>query len=303
MAGPRGVGKHKFAIALAQALNCLNPVEEKSLPFEGDGCDVCLACRRIARGEHADVRTIAAEKQVIKIEQTREMSREAYFRPYEGRRRVYIIDDAERLNEKAANSILKTLEEPPRTSLIVLITSKPYALLETIRSRCQILSFAPLAADELEAHLAANFRRPPEETRLLARLARGSIGRAMEIDLGEYRAHRSAMMEIIEALAITRDTILLLDRAEYLGRKLERAEFERHMDILMVLLEDIFHLKLGKPAESLTNADIGERLSAASEAVTLDQIMNWVEGIEQLFEKMTRNINRHIAMETMLIDG
>lgn len=296
MAGPRGVGKHQFAIALAQAVNCLNPVE-------GDGCDECIPCRRIARSEHADVRTIVPEKQVIKIDQMREMSREAQFRPYEGRRRVYIIDDAHCLRQEAANSILKTLEEPPDTSLIALITSKPYALLETIRSRCQMLSFAPLTAVELESHLAANFRRPREETRLLARFARGSIGRAMEIDLGEYREKRSAMMEVIEALALTRDTVLLLDKAEYMGRKLDRAEFENHIDILMVLLEDIFHLKLGNPAESLTNADIIERLSAAAEAVTLDQIMNWVEGIQELFEKMTRNINRHIAMEALLLQG
>lgn len=294
MAGPRGVGKHKFALAFAQAINCLGLKES-------DACGQCLSCRKIAADKHTDVHTIVAEKQVIKIDQMRDMSREIYFRPYEGRCRVYIIDDAERLNVQAANSILKTLEEPPETSLTILVTSKPYALLETIRSRCQMLSFAPLTTEELESHLAANYRRPQEQTRLLARLSRGSIGRSLEIDLGEYREKRNTMMEIIEALFVMRDAVRLLNAAEYLGRKLERAEFENHLDILTTLLEDLFHLKLGREADSLTNADMGERLERAAEAATFDQITGLVDGIEQTFEKLTRNINRHLAVEAMLI--
>ena len=130
-AGARGIGKHQFAMALAQAVNCERPVK-------GDACGVCVNCRKFAVREFTDVKTIVPDGQFIKIEQTREMASEAQFRPYEGRCRVFILDDAERLKEQAANSILKTLEEPPETSLIILITAKPYALLETIRSRCQM---------------------------------------------------------------------------------------------------------------------------------------------------------------------
>src|SRR6185295_16155661 len=144
------------------------------------------------------------------------------FRPFEGRRRVYILDEAERLNEQAANSILKTLEEPPDTSLILLVTSKPYALIETIRSRCQMLNFAPLTIAELEAHLMAKHKRPVEETHMLARLARGSIGRALEIDLGEYRKMRGVMLELMETMTISRDAVRLMNAAEYLGKKVER---------------------------------------------------------------------------------
>lgn len=294
LAGPRGVGKHKFALALAQALNCERPIE-------GDGCGACISCRKIAAQEHADVHTIAPEGQFIKIEQVRELSREAQFRPFEGRRRVYIIDDAHRLREEAANSILKTLEEPPETSLPVLVTSKPYALLDTIRSRCQMLSFGPLSPDDLESHLKANYKRPVEETRLLARLARGSIGRALEIDLGQYREKRGKMIEIVEALAVTRDSIRLMGAAEYLGRKLDKDEFENHLDVLMVILADIFYLKLGEPAESLTNADIAARLNQVAEVATLEQIIDLTERIEQVLQGLARNINRHIAVEAMLV--
>lgn len=293
-AGQRGVGKHQFALALAQAINCENPKN-------GDACNKCLSCRKISSHEHPDVHTISPDGQFIKIGQMRELSQEAQYRPYEGRRRVYIIDDAERLREEAANSILKTLEEPPESSLILLVTSKPYALLETIRSRCQMLSFAPLTSTELEIYLKANYKRPAEETRMLARLARGSIGRTLEIDLGVYREKRAMMLELIEALAITRDAVKLLSAAEHLGRKLEKDEFENHLDVLVVLLADLFHLKLGEPADSLTNSDIAPRLERIADALTLEQIIEWVGKIEQVLQSLARNVNRQLAMEAMLM--
>lgn len=294
MAGPRGVGKLRFAVALAQALNC-------ERPKGGDACGSCLPCRKVAAGEHLDVQTVSPEGNFIKVDQIRKFADEAEFRPFEGRRRVSIIDDADRLNLQAANSILKILEEPPSTTLFVLVTSKPYALLETIRSRCQMLTFAPLAPEELESHLAANYKRPKDENRLLARLARGSIGRALEIDLGEFREKRGRMLEMIEALAVARDTVRLMSFAEELGRKLERDEFENHLDALLVLLSDLFRLKLGQPHESLTNADIQARLSRIAEVTTLEQITDWVDCIEQILQGMSRNINRQLAMESFLV--
>ena len=294
MAGQQGVGKRQFALALAQAVNCQRPKD-------GDACGECVNCRKVAAGEHIDVETFSPDGQFIKIGQMREMTEKAQYRPYDGRRRVYIIDEADRLNQQAANSILKVLEEPPDTTLLVLVTSKPYALLETIRSRCQMLSFAPLADKELETYLKANYKRPVEDTRMLSRLARGSLGRALEIDLGVYREQRSGMLEIIEALAITRDTLKLMSAAEHMGRKLEKSEFENHLDVLMVLLADLFHLKLGEPAERLTNADAAKRLERIAEMTTVEQITEWAAAIEQILQNLSRNINRQLAMEAMLI--
>jgi DNA polymerase-3 subunit delta' len=293
MAGPGGVGKHAFALALAQALNC-------ERPLQGDSCGECLPCRKIAGGEHSDVLTITPDGASIKIGQMREMSREAQFRPYEGRWKVIIIDEADRLREEAANSILKTLEEPPATTLIVLVTSKPYALLETIRSRCQMLRFAPLADHDIEAHLVKAGRKK-EEARVVSRLARGSIGRALEIDLAKYRSQRNVLLELLDALLVSRDTIRLINAAEYLGRKLEREEFEQHLDVLMVLLSDLFRLKLREGDDSLTNVDVVDRLKRAAEAATLDQIMTCAGRVEELWQSLSRNVNRRLATEAMLI--
>ena len=304
MSGSRGVGKYQFAVALAQALNC----EKVKM---GEACGDCVPCRKIARGEHADVRTILRESQdpsfkkdprsqFIKIAQVREMSQQAQFRPYEGRRRVFIIDDAEWLRHEAANSLLKTLEEPPETSLVILITPKPFSLLDTIRSRCLMLSFAPLNEAEIEQHLR-KMGKSSDEVRLRSRLACGSIGRAIEIDLAEYREMRNVLMELVEALAFSGDSIELLRAAEYLGRKLEKDEFEKHLDALMVLLADLFRLKLCEADGSLTNEDIVERLERAAEALTFEQITDWTDGIEQVFQALPRNVNRQLAMDAMLI--
>ncbi len=304
MAGPRGVGKHRFAVALAQALNC----EQVKM---GEACGDCVPCRKIARNEHADVRTILRESQdpsfkkesksqFIKIEQTRTLSEQAQFRPYEGRRRVFIIDDAEWLRHEAANSLLKTLEEPPDTSLIILITAKPFSLLDTIRSRCLMLSFAPLNAAEIEQHLRT-IDKSPDEARLRARLACGSIGRAIEIDLGEYREMRNVLLELVETLAFSPDSIRLLSAAEYLGKKLDKDGFEKHLDALMVLLGDLFHLKLCEAKDSLINEDIAERLAHVAEALTVERITELMDRIEQVFRALPRNVNRQLAMDAMLI--
>src|SRR2546426_9027115 len=162
--GDEGVGKKLFALELAKALNCRNR--------QGvEACDECSSCRRISRStfppfgkddddknrliwsEHADVAMVRPYKQIIRVGPMRELEREANFRPFEGAARVFIIEDADYMNEPASNALLKTLEEPQPTSHLVLTTSNPTALLATIRSRCQVIRFAPVGAEQIERFL------------------------------------------------------------------------------------------------------------------------------------------------------
>jgi DNA polymerase-3 subunit delta' len=294
LAGPEGVGKQRFATALAEAVNCEQPVD-------GDACGKCSQCLKIAHREHPDVIRYNPDGQFIKIDQMREMAAEAQFKPFEGKRRVLIIDDADRLNIQAANSILKALEEPPQSSLIILVTSRPYALLDTVRSRCQILNFAPLSLSELESYLTANYERPVQENRLLARLAGGSVGKAIEIDLGEYRARRELIIKLVEAALVERDSVYLLSAAEQIGRRLERDDFVSHMKTLLILVSDLFKLKLDQPLEMLTNADALDRLGAIADKVELERLTAWTDKIEKLLQDMNRNVSRQLAMEAMLL--
>ena len=161
--GPEGVGKKLFALEIAKALNCRAP---KGL----EACDVCASCVRISKlnfptsddkdelrrifwTDHPDVGLVQPPGRVFHVAQMREIEREANYRPFEGVARVFLVDDADQFNDSSANALLKVLEEPPRTSHIILITSRPAVLLPTIRSRCQVVRFSPLTTDEIEQHL------------------------------------------------------------------------------------------------------------------------------------------------------
>jgi DNA polymerase-3 subunit delta' len=231
----------------------------------------------------------------------REMASEAQFKPFEGNRRVLIVDEADRLNIQAANSILKALEEPPESSLIILVTSRPYALLDTVRSRCQTLNFAPLSPAELESYLIANHKRPLEENRLLARLAGGSVGQALGIDIGEYLARREQIIKMVEAALVEHDAVHLLGAAEQIGRKLERDDFVSHMNAILLVLSDLFKLKLDQPIEMITNRDAVDRLGAIADRVDLQSITAWTDKIEKLLKDMPRNVSRQLSMEAMLL--
>jgi DNA polymerase-3 subunit delta' len=148
--GPPGAPTRETAVAVAQALNCQSPVvsHQASLTTDDrrpttDACGVCSACVRIARGIHPDVQLLApGDTGTIKIEQVRDVVERTAYRPFEGVRRVVIIDEADALVGAAQNALLKTLEEPPPSSVFILVTTRPDALLPTVRSRLIRLSFA-----------------------------------------------------------------------------------------------------------------------------------------------------------------
>lgn len=292
-AGPEGVGKRQFALTFAKAANC-ERLRETS-------CDECPSCHRIDAGAHSDVQTIRPDGVYIRIAQARALAEQIQYRPREGRQRFFLIDEAERLREEAANALLKTLEEPPATTTIILLTSRPQALLPTILSRAQRLDFAPLQAEEMERYLAANFRRPATDTALLARITEGRIGQATAIDISEYRRERREMMSLIELLAAGSDRFRMLKAAEYYGKQ-ERESFEKSLDLLSRLLRDIFLLAAGRPESEIMNIDEAERLASLASRITTDRLLRWIEKINGLRGSLAININRQVALEALLVN-
>lgn len=296
LAGPDGVGKRTFAMELAKAVTCHAPVE-------GDACETCDSCVRASAGEHPDIRVYVPEGTLHKIAQMRELAREAQYRPFDNRRRVLVVDDAHKMRDEAANAILKTLEEPPPTTLIVLVTDQPYALLGTIRSRCQTLRFAPVEAESIERYLATHFARPADETRLISRVASGRIGRALSIDLSVYRDQRKEMLGLIELLAAGGDRLRLMKAAQFLtdvGKK-DKSELEARIEIFVNLCRDIYTIRLGEPPERVANADITMRLEQVAESTAPETLATWIDAIERLRERFRQNANRQVALEAMLL--
>lgn len=310
-AGEEGVGKKRFALELAKSFNCRAPVGVEA-------CGHCPACtraenfvfpssedkdehRRIIWSAHPDIGMAIPYKRAILVDAMRDLEREANFRPYEGRARIFLIEEADRLNEASSNALLKTLEEPPATSHIILITSRPAALLPTIRSRCQTVRFSPLTASEIEAHLLKVKKISKEDVRLLARVARGSIGRALATDLEEYRERRAAMLDVLNALVVTNDRARLLRASEEITDAKRKDEYEPRLDVLETLIRDVWSLALGAALEQVVNADVRQQLDKIAAAVDSRRAAEWIAEIEEHRERLNVNINRKVATDALFM--
>jgi DNA polymerase III subunit delta' len=310
-AGEEGVGKKRFALEVARALNCRTPKD-------GQGCGACPSCVRIAKlnyperedadewtqiiwTDHPDVGLVVAPKRVLRVEQMRQIEKEANFRPFEGQARVFLIDEADKLNDASANALLKVLEEPPRTSHLILITARPAMLLPTILSRCQMIRFAPLTPKEIETHLLANKLADSKTARLRARAAAGSIGRALSGDLVTFTSQRKAMLGVLNALVMTTDRAQLLRSAEQLNEAQYKDEFEERLDVLETLIRDAWMLSLGVEEDLLVNADLLPELEQLSKRLDASRAADWILQIEDVREELIVNINRKVTTDALFL--
>jgi DNA polymerase-3 subunit delta' len=310
--GEDGVGKKLFALELAKALNCHSPKDIEA-------CDRCSSCvrisqskfpdyaepddnkKRLIRSEHPDVALARPYNRIIRIGPMRELEQEANFRPFEGKARLFLVEEAHRLNENSSNALLKTLEEPPVTSHLILITSRPASLLPTIRSRCQWVRFGPLSPAEIEAHLLKGKQVSPADARLLAFVARGSIGRALGTNLDSYREQREAMMNVVGALALTNDRARLLRASEEMNDAKRKDEYEPRLDVLATLIHDVWVLSLGAPPEQVLNQDLRAQLSQMVSNLDSRRAARWLSQIERHRRGLDVNINRKVATDALFL--
>lgn len=311
LCGPEGVGKRQFALDIARSFACRSG--------NVSVCGTCPACMRIGEFElpkpddrdahksvvftmHLDAGLVIAYNRTILVDAIRHLESEAQFRPFEADARVFLIDDADKMNASSSNALLKTLEEPIPTTYLFLITSRPDKLLPTIRSRCQIFRFAPVPTREIEEHLIAAKGMPAKDAALAARLANGSIGRALAIEVGEYVDRRGKMLEIVAALAAGNDRARLLKLAEELSDPRRKEFFEQDLDILEGLIRDAWLAGQGGPAGSMVNLDIAERLAEISAAARFAQLAGWIIAIGQLREDLSVNVNRKIRTDALVLE-
>ena len=184
--GQAGIGKKKTAFALAAAVNCLNAKPE-------GGCGTCPSCRKVETLGHPDVHVLVPDGDEIKIDQIRQVQADFALKPFEGMKKVLIVDNAETMNPASSNAFLKTLEEPPGEALIILITAMPQSLLPTIRSRCQEITFHPLPRNTLARALAQRRGFSEEDAWFIAALAQGSMGRGLEMDVEQEKTAREEL--------------------------------------------------------------------------------------------------------------
>jgi DNA polymerase-3 subunit delta' len=308
-AGESGIGKRTTALALAAALNCSAPLPE-------GGCGSCAACHRVAAGSHPDVLVIMPESEDeqllstlskreagkasdrIKIEQVRQAQERLSLKAFEGRKKVLIIDGAETMTDEASNAFLKTLEEPPGDSLIIMITSLPQGLLATIRSRCQAIAFPPLPRKVLAGVLQEKRGLGAEDAWFLAALSRGSIGRAMDMNIEEERKTREEFLSVLDGLGgMPPHEVLAM--AEGIAK--DRDGFERLIEIAIEWLRDLLVFHLSGDERLLVYPGGRDRVRARQQVLVPASVLRDLDLLAASRQMLGRRVSTQLIAENLFL--
>ncbi len=294
--GPESVGKKRTALALAMALQCRGAEE--------DACGVCADCRTIAAGHHPDVRITTPQEKTrgaavkIYIEQIRALQQEIALRPMAGRMKIFVVDDADRLVEQAANAFLKTLEEPPDASLLILVTAFPDRLLATIRSRCRPVRFQPLSPASVAVIVSRENGVGTEEAGRLARFAHGSVARVLAVDYEEMAEQREAFLEGRQRCAGGDPAALFAFSESFARNSVRAAEF---LEFLVTWERDLLAQKLQGAGAALVHGDCATALAREADSRDMTDLLGRLELLEQSLRRLQGNVNARLVVEEALM--
>lgn len=295
--GPSGVGKFSIAMAVAQAVNC------PKRGADGDACGSCASCTRIARGVHGDVIVVEpGENGSIVIEQVRDALQHVSYRPFEGRRRVVIIDQAEAAGGPAQDALLKRLEEPTSASMFILVSSQCDLLLPTVRSRCYQLRFAPLADADVVRVLTAEHDMAEPAARAAAAMSDGSIGQALARSSGELTNARDVAFELLSAAAASdqparRLAVAKTAAAAPSSRVKDRDALTARLEATAAFLRDMQILLAGGDRATLTNADMAAEIAKLAKSFDRERGLNAFAAVERALTALNRQANTKIVAD------
>ncbi len=317
-AGPAGVGKCTLAILLAQQLNCLAPTPDgacgrcamcrkilavlqsryiRCLSPKGQmPCGGCEHCRIMA-DQHPDIRLVEPEKTTISIDQVRDVIKEISYQPFEARFRVVVLDPADQMRTEAHNSLLKTLEEPPSRTVIILITTNPYLLLETIRSRSRMLQFGGIPQPLIEEFLVREKGISAAEAGLASIFSHGSLAAALSFDTGQYREARARALEFV-ALLLKRGSFAQAS-ALVSGPVKDREIFDVWLESVEAILQDVYFTQVAP--DRVSQRDLSAELTGLARSSLRKEVVAAIEALRKLRLALPRNINRQIALESLFL--
>lgn len=295
--GPDGVGKKLIAVEFAKLLNC-----RADAPKNIDRCG-CVSCMKIDKRIHPDVVLVEfTGVKNIKVDQIREEIEEKLFlRPFEGKVKVVIVDESERMNHSAQNAFLKTLEEPPPDSLIILVSSRPESLLPTLRSRCQIIEFHALPEELVAGAVRERSGMSSGEALLSSRLSGGSLGKALTLDrdIMEWRN------ELITKLGGLRrnsasDILSLTEHVSSGGSQDDTERLELGFRFILLWLRDLALAKIG--SDKLANSDLSESIKKVALKWDINDLLERQRHVEKAWYDIVRaNANTKLVLENLFL--
>jgi DNA polymerase III subunit delta' len=302
--GQESIGKKKLAIALAKALNCNGTV-----PL--DACDECESCLKIERRVHPDFfyiepvkSTPTSREAAIKIEAIRELQKKLAYMPYEGKTKIVVVDSAELMNLQAANSFLKTLEEPPSATVLVLISSNPQRLLPTLISRCQGIHFPRLSSSDIREIIKSQLQETGDtltesELEFHIHRSQGSVNRALAEDFAEMEGLREQLLEVLEHVSFDRMDIVF-GFAKAWARHTEKLQLV--LNELLGLIRDLALYRSGCGQSDIQNSSLSATMIPVAETQSLKTWLDRFTAVRNTQIALSGNANAQLFLEHMLID-
>ena len=310
--GMKGIGKRTVAETFAKAFNCeankpsrhskllaahADSAADNLLHDNFDSCDNCPSCFKIDRKNHPDIITIKADGQFIKVKEIRDLQEQMRFAPLEGGKRVFIMIDADRMNSISANALLKTLEEPSKSNILILITSSPYQLPMTILSRCQHLRFHPLHADTVTSYLQDILSLDPGRACSIASSSGGSIGKALEMNNDSYLTVRDEILKNIPKFHV-KDPLSMLSFMRSFGY--EKEALTDSLNVLLTGYRDVLTYKETGDENSLINRDCADIIKSIARGLSGEDILRNIRTVGRAMSAIDRNANKQLTLEAML---
>ena len=329
--GEEGVGKKLAALNLAKVLNC-----EKS---SGDACDCCVSCQKIERFLHPDVKWLEPDgfSRTIKLEHILELQREIYLKPFEGRKKIFVLLEAERMNREAANAFLKTLEEPPGESILILISTSSDKLLPTIKSRCQTVRFSLIPEKLVEKLLREKLDCEADEARNLSLISGGRPGEAVRLKKEGVFAEKEKILDLVldkneDVLDIAGRMVKIWDehkknleskyskdskvQEENLDKKRQKVlaeqkkavlerEYRRIIDegieAITLFFRDCLVWKITGDEQLVINQERFNSIKGIAQTLSRKDLKGKISTLKEIKEALARNAHLRLALTVMLL--
>lgn len=289
--GQDGIGKKKVALEFAKAILCR---DEKNR-----ACNNCISCNKVNGFNHPDLRIIKAEDKIIRKDQIDSLIKETTRAPFESKKKIFIIDDSEKMNLESMNALLKTLEEPAEYVVIILITSQANSLLPTILSRVETIKFNAVDIKEVKLYLNSKYNLKSEDLKYISEFTKGSIGKAIElIEMDDFFEIKDKSLNILEKI-LSGDLSYCFSSMDFFNK--EKNNIEEILNIYFFFFRDLLFIKELNNKDILLNIDRLDTLEYFSN-MNFNKINDIIEIINDTKTYLLKNINYQLLIEVMLLN-